>query len=70
MVGLLGLAPVRFSSSFSLYPGLALAIPEPDGCEGVLHRLAVAGTGAGFSWLLLLLLLVPASWFSSVIARG
>jgi hypothetical protein len=29
MVGLFGLAPVRFSSSFSLYPGLALAIPEP-----------------------------------------
>jgi hypothetical protein len=42
----------------------------PDGCEGVLHRLVVAGTVAGFSWLLLLLLLVPASWFSSVIARG
>jgi hypothetical protein len=29
MVGLFGLAPVRFSSLFSLYPGLALAIPEP-----------------------------------------
>jgi hypothetical protein len=29
MVGLLGLAPVRFSSSFSLYPGFARAIPEP-----------------------------------------
>jgi hypothetical protein len=41
----------------------------PDGCEGVLRRLVVAGTGAGFSWLLLLLLLAPASWFSSVIAR-
>jgi hypothetical protein len=29
MAGLFGLAPVRFSSSFSSYPGLALAIPEP-----------------------------------------
>jgi hypothetical protein len=42
----------------------------PDGCEGVLHRLVVAGTGTGFPWLLLLLLLVPASWFPSVTARG
>ncbi len=42
----------------------------PDGCEGALHRLLVAETGAGFSWLLLLLLLVPASWFSSVTDRG
>ncbi len=41
----------------------------PDGWEGVLHRLVAAGAGAGFSWLLSLLL-APTSWFSSVIARG
>ncbi len=41
----------------------------PDGCEGVLYRSVVAGAAAGFSWLLLLLL-APAFWFSSVIARG
>jgi hypothetical protein len=34
----------------------------------VFHRLVVAGAGAGFSWLVLLLL-VLAFWFSSVMAR-
>jgi hypothetical protein len=41
----------------------------PDGFEDVFHRSVVAGAGAGSSWLLLLLL-VPAFWFSSVMARG
>jgi hypothetical protein len=40
----------------------------PDGFEDVFHLSVVAGAGAGFSWLLLLLL-VPAFWFYSVMAR-
>jgi hypothetical protein len=41
----------------------------PDGLEDVFHRSVVAGAGACFSWLLLLLL-VPAFRLSSVMARG
>jgi hypothetical protein len=40
----------------------------PDGFEDIFHRSVVAGAFAGFSWLVLLLL-VPAFWFSSVMAR-